>query len=325
LLSDFNYLARNYFDNPNWLKINGRPVVFIYVSRLYFNETQGYPELEQLREAHPNLYIIADHVDGRFNSARASKWDAVTVYGVYGKARMNTLGSTHAALDQLESTYDKARAVCNSVNVGFVPAAGPGFNDKVVRDGHNSAHEDTQIEPTTGTAGTTNVDDSHSGSDYTQGDHYTDYSYLYLDILREETCSIEDDSLSEALDTALSFTMGGSADWFGQTTTSYYSGDAAQSGDISDSQDSWMRTMVSGKGTVTFYWKVSSEEDYDFLAFYIDGSLQDRISGSVNWQKKTHTITTSGSHTLEWRYVKDGSVDSDSDCGWVDKVEWVNN
>jgi len=127
------------------------------------------------------------------------------------------------------------------------------------------------------------------------------------------------------LDTALSFTTGGSADWFSQTTTSYYDGDAARSGDISQEEDSWIQTTVSGARMVSFYWKVSSEEDFDFLEFYIDGSPEDRISGSVDWQQKTYTITTSGLHALEWRYVKDGSVDSDSDCGWVDKVEWVAN
>jgi hypothetical protein len=132
--------------------------------------------------------------------------------------------------------------------------------------------------------------------------------------------------LSEALDTILSFTTGGSADWFSQTTTTRYDGDAAQSGDISHRQDSWMQTTVSGTGTVKFYWMVSSEEDFDFLEFYIDGSLQEKISGSDgDWERQTYTISTSGSHTLEWRYMKDGSGNVGSDCGWVDKVEWVTN
>ena len=134
------------------------------------------------------------------------------------------------------------------------------------------------------------------------------------------------DPLSEAVDTDLSFTTGGSADWFAQTTTFYNDGDAAQSGDISEDQDSWMQTTVSGKGTVKFYWMVSSERYYDFLEFYIDGSLEDKISGLEEyWEQKTYTISTSGSHTLEWRYMKDESGDSGSDCGRVDKVEWVAN
>ncbi len=84
-----------------------------------------------------------------------------------------------------------------------------------------------------------------------------------------------------------------------------------------------MQTTVNGPGTVSFYWKVSSEEDYDFLEFYIDGLLEDQISGSEDWHNMTYEVTGSASHTLEWRYVKDESIDRGDDCGWVDKVEWV--
>ena len=130
-------------------------------------------------------------------------------------------------------------------------------------------------------------------------------------------------SLSGPLDTTLTFITGGDAIWFGQTTTSYYGGSAAQSGDISRSQNSWMETIVSGKGTLTFYWKVSSEEEFDFLEFYIDDWLEDQISHLVDWEQKTYTINRPGLHILEWRYIKDGTFDFGSDCGWVDKVEWV--
>lgn len=47
--------------------------------------------------------------------------------------------------------------------------------------------EDTQIEATKGANVSTSRDDSDSGVYYTGGDNYTDYSYLYLDILAEET------------------------------------------------------------------------------------------------------------------------------------------
>jgi len=153
--------------------------------------------------------------------------------------------------------------------------------------------------------------------------HFYSYDGGYAPKLLVTHVSDTASPLAEALDTSLNFTTGGSADWFAQTTTTRYDGDAAQSGDISHRQDTWMQTTVSGTGTVKFYWKVSSEEDFDFLEFYIDGSLQEKISGSDgDWEWETYTISTSGSHTLEWRYVKDGSGDSGSDCGWVDKVEW---
>ena len=130
-------------------------------------------------------------------------------------------------------------------------------------------------------------------------------------------------SLSEVLDTTLSFTTGGNSDWFPQTSTSYHDSDAAQSGDISHNQESWIQTTVSGAGMVSFYWKVSSEEYFDFLEFYIDGWLQDRISGLVDWHQMIYEITDSDSHTFEWRYMKDVGTDSGNDCGWVDKVEWA--
>ena len=130
-------------------------------------------------------------------------------------------------------------------------------------------------------------------------------------------------SLGDAVDnTDLSwYTSGGEyANWFGQTSTYYYDGDAAQSGDISDNQVTWMSTSVNGPQTVSFYWKVDSESDYDHLRFYIDGEEQDSISGSTSWMQAIFSIDP-GLHTLLWEYTKDSSVSRGSDCGWVDKVE----
>lgn len=91
-------------------------------------------------------------------------------------------------------------------------------------------------------------------------------------------------SLGEALDNiVLSWTTEGDADWFGQTSTYYYDGDAAQSGDISHNQNSRLQTQFTiVSTTLSFYWKVSSEENYDWLEFYIDDIRRDRISGDVD-------------------------------------------
>jgi hypothetical protein len=131
------------------------------------------------------------------------------------------------------------------------------------------------------------------------------------------------DPLAEALDTTLSFTTGGDENWSSQTVIYYHDGDAARSGTIEINQESWLQTRVQGAGTVSFFWKVSSEANYDELEFYIDGECQDHISDLEDWHKMTYEITGSALHTLKWRYTKDGSVDRGDDCGWVDKVEWV--
>ena len=130
-------------------------------------------------------------------------------------------------------------------------------------------------------------------------------------------------SLGEAVDnTALTWITYGDVYWFGQTTTSYYGGDAAQSGPITHNQESRLQTTVTGPGTLTFYWKVSSEQNFDFLQFWID-VVGNQISGNVDWQQRSYSIT-SGSHTLLWRYIKDGSVSAGSDAGWLDRVQFTS-
>ena len=129
-------------------------------------------------------------------------------------------------------------------------------------------------------------------------------------------------SLGEALDnTALNWSSSGNVGWNAQTTISFFDGDAVQSGPLDNDQASHLQTTVTGPGTLTFYWKVSSEEGYDFLAF-TDGSDQLQISGEVDWQRQTVSIA-SGQHTLSWSYIKDVSVDVGTDAGWVDKVEYT--
>ena len=130
-------------------------------------------------------------------------------------------------------------------------------------------------------------------------------------------------TLVVALDnTSVSFTTGGTASWFPQTSTSHDGVDAAQSGAISHNKSSWMKATVSGSGTFSFWWKVSSESNYDFLTLYVDGWRSRRISGSKSWAQVTLALTGSGTHTVQWTYSKDYSVSSYSDCGWVDQVTW---
>jgi len=127
-------------------------------------------------------------------------------------------------------------------------------------------------------------------------------------------------TLGDAVDnTALTWTTGGNANWAVDTSTYYYGTSSAKSGTITHSQNTYIQTTVTGAGTLTFYWKVSSESNYDYLRFYIDSTEQTKISGSVDWQQKSYSIS-SGSYTLQWKYTKDGSVSSGSDCGWLDKV-----
>ena len=134
-------------------------------------------------------------------------------------------------------------------------------------------------------------------------------------------------TLPAALDNdAWSVTTGGYGNWTGQSATTHDGVDAAKSAGISNSQSTWIETTVSGAGTLSFWWKVSSEGGCDMLRFYVDGVEQTgvaAISGEVDWTQVTGIVIPSGSHTLKWEYSKDGSVNTGSDAGWVDQVVYV--
>src|SRR5207248_745042 len=90
-----------------------------------------------------------------------------------------------------------------------------------------------------------------------------------------------------------------------------------------DGQETWIQTTVTGPGTLSFWWKVDSLENFDYLNFEVDEVLQFFISGSVAWEQRTVPIAA-GSHTLRWAYMKDvGAVGADA--GWVDQVQMAAN
>jgi len=150
------------------------------------------------------------------------------------------------------------------------------------------------------------------------GDTWSEHAAIF------SIAPLEVAELATALDgVGLTWVTGGSAAWFGQTAIMHDGEDAAQSGVVSDSQQTWMQTSVTGPGVVSFWWKVSSEKDYDFLKFAIDGVDQaGSISGSVDWQQQSFTVG-SGQHALKWAYAKDESNSVGSDAGWVDQVAWT--
>ena len=144
LIPDFRYLATNYFQDPNYLKIDDRPVVFMYVTRAYFNSQASRDAVASLRSAiqtefHVDPFIVGDDLfGGGVNLQRAMLWDAITDFDVYGTS-FQSRGSTSAALSHLAGVYSGALQSLAQTNVAFIPTASPGFNDSGVRSGHPAA------------------------------------------------------------------------------------------------------------------------------------------------------------------------------------------
>ncbi|MEJ0089375.1 MAG: LamG-like jellyroll fold domain-containing protein [Limisphaerales bacterium] len=126
-----------------------------------------------------------------------------------------------------------------------------------------------------------------------------------------------DDALNT---TNLNWTTDGDLPWFTQTSITL-DGLAAQSGAIDDDQSSYLETTVPTDGEVSFHWKVSSEEDFDYLRFYINGNEQDSISGDVDWFQESYSV--SAGDVLRWEYTKDGSDSDGLDAGFLDQVNYV--
>jgi glycoprotein endo-alpha-1,2-mannosidase len=143
-IRDFRYLASHYFGNPNYLKLDGRPVVFVYVTRTYFNSAAARNAVAELRSIMQSRFGVDPYLVGDdlfttgIDPVRAKLWDAVTDFDVYGTV-LKSGGSSSAALAELAKVYDHARAGLAPLDVAFIPGATPGFNDKGVRNGNAAA------------------------------------------------------------------------------------------------------------------------------------------------------------------------------------------
>ena len=129
--------------------------------------------------------------------------------------------------------------------------------------------------------------------------------------------------------TNLAWTAGGNAPWFVETAVTYDGFAAMQSGNITAGQQSTLQTTVTGPGTLTFWWNVSSEAVNDYLYVSVNGTEQARISGIITggfygWQQPTIYLGA-GTQTVQWTYLKTDSGVSGSgrDSGWLDQVSFT--
>jgi immunoglobulin I-set domain protein/Ig-like domain-containing protein/VCBS repeat protein len=126
--------------------------------------------------------------------------------------------------------------------------------------------------------------------------------------------------LPTALDTtALVVSSHGSPQWFGQINVSHDGTNAAQSAEIGNNTASSMRMWIAGPVNISFWWKVSSETNHDFLSFSAGGVVLTNISGETGWQPCTVSLPP-GNQILKWTYSKDAAASAGQDAAWVDQL-----
>ncbi|MDA3886067.1 MAG: C25 family cysteine peptidase [Candidatus Delongbacteria bacterium] len=110
-------------------------------------------------------------------------------------------------------------------------------------------------------------------------------------------------------------------DWVTDDTEVYNGNYSSKSGLISHSQKSKMSVEYNfgESGSISFYRKVSSEINYDYLYFYIDSNEKAKWSGDKGWEQISYAVPP-GIHELSWSYEKDPTTTKLEDCAWVDNI-----
>lgn len=75
---------------------------------------------------------------------------------------------------------------------------------------------------------------------------------------------------------------------------------------------------------ISFYKKVSSEEWYDFLKFYINWNEMSSWAWEKNWSKESYSIQN-WNHTFKWCYEKDWSISKWNDFAFIDYIKIISD
>jgi len=116
--------------------------------------------------------------------------------------------------------------------------------------------------------------------------------------------------------------VSGFGQWISQSIESR-DGLAAQGLNVGGDGRGELSTYVFGPGKVIFWWRVESEDGYDFLQFEVDGVSRGAITGPNGGWARMEEELSYGGHRLTWVYLKDGDTDVGRDTGWVDLVAFT--
>lgn len=137
--NDFDFLAQNFFDDSNYLRIDSKPVVYLYLARALIGDVPSF--INELRRHMENIgheiYLVADEVFWYYNccklvdpttssvTKRIKSYDAITAFNTYSPGDEELLNGFESNVDSLFSRWSR---VAKSLNVGFIPCALPGID-----------------------------------------------------------------------------------------------------------------------------------------------------------------------------------------------------
>ena len=126
-LEDMNHIADTYFNNENYFKIDGRPVLWIYIAREY---TGSYKEIikqakENMLEKGYDAYLVGDLVFWNYRLSGINAFDAVSLYTSYAGRPQNTA----RLAERMKFLYVVWKLASQLHGKDFIPAGIPAYDD----------------------------------------------------------------------------------------------------------------------------------------------------------------------------------------------------
>lgn len=146
---------------------------------------------------------------------------------------------------------------------------------------------------------------------------------VFFSVLVGLTAEVEENQgLSNGLDSSgIVWVTSTEYPWENQIEESFDGEDAVASYGPGDYSSSTISTEIEGPGILSYYWKVSSEERFDYLVLFVDGIHRKSISGEKDWEEVT-VFLDEGSHKVEFAYQRDETISAGEDRGWIDQFSF---
>ncbi|GEM_PF-2460376 len=118
--------------------------------------------------------------------------------------------------------------------------------------------------------------------------------------------------------------VGGNFPWIISQTMPHGGVNNAENTDIDNNEIALMEVDLDfvQDGSVSFWFRTSTENNFDFLEFFIDDVEIDGWAGINPWTEFSVDVGA-GAHTLRWQYSKDVSVSTADDTVWVDDITTI--
>lgn len=234
----------------------------------------------------------------------------------------NAINVTNQPTFVWQSDINYSDQILYGPNFGYdLPVAQQSYTGAILSAGTNSITLDTYYLSSIGVVSsvpTNSVGSPLSG--WVSTWHVWDYANVQFVVGSQVS-----DFNSDLGTTNLPWATTGDSAWFTETTNTYNGTPSAdQSGSVTNGEASTLSVVVTGPGTLTYYWSsIANDFNQGFSCeFDVDGNYSNNITGDTAWYQDGPYLIGPGQHTLSWTAYANGDTDP-TEAGFLDGVSYV--